>query len=502
MNDENTAALELRSVGEDGVIEGIAVKYNVVDSYRTSFAPDALTEAGPLPMLWSHDPAEPIGRWMEVRSETDGLHVKGKLNLEVARAREVHALLKAGDVSGLSVGFRTDKDERRADGTRHITRGTLREISIVTVPAVPGSGVTSVRAEECNSMTVDSENFEAVTRQLEAMDARLRAAETRANRPADEHRDEPDLETRAFSAFMRRGRESLGAEETRGLTVAADTAAGYLVAPSPLASEILKNASLYSPLRGLARVLTISSSSILLPRQTTAPAGAWVAETGTRTATTPAYDRVEITAHEAAVYVDVSHALLEDSAFDLEAEIAADLGEAFGKLEAAAFVAGDGSGKPYGFVGHADVADTLSGAAVAITADSLIDLYHAIPSLYVGNAVWGMNRQTMATVRKLKAGDGTYLWTDALSAGNPPTILGRPVVEMPELANVAAAARPIVFGDFGAGYRIVDRIAFSLMRDPYSLATTGQVRFHARRRVGGDVAKGEALRTLKVGTGS
>lgn len=77
--------------------------------------------------------------------EADGLKVRGKLNLEVQRAREVRAMLIAGDVSGLSIGFRRLKDESRAGGIRHITAARLVEISFVAVPSVPGSHVTSIR---------------------------------------------------------------------------------------------------------------------------------------------------------------------------------------------------------------------------------------------------------------------------------------------------------------------------------------------------------------------
>jgi uncharacterized protein len=136
------------AVGDDGAIEGRAVKFNVVDSYKTEFAPTAFANVrGSIPMLWSHDPAQVIGSWSVVEVRADGLTVKGKLNLAVAKAQEVRSLLQAGDVSGLSIGFRTVKDERRSNGIRRITEARLHEISIVAFPSVPGSGVTSVRTE-------------------------------------------------------------------------------------------------------------------------------------------------------------------------------------------------------------------------------------------------------------------------------------------------------------------------------------------------------------------
>ncbi|OYX10072.1 MAG: hypothetical protein B7Z15_13855, partial [Rhizobiales bacterium 32-66-8] len=97
---------------DDGTIEGIAVRFDVLDSYRTTFDRRAFAWDGKsLPLLWSHDPSEVVGSVRSVSVEADGLKVRGKLNLEVQRAREVRAMLIAGDVSGLSIGFRRLKDE-------------------------------------------------------------------------------------------------------------------------------------------------------------------------------------------------------------------------------------------------------------------------------------------------------------------------------------------------------------------------------------------------------
>jgi len=133
---------------ETGEIEGVAVRFNTVDSYRTEFAPDAFLglEGRSVPMLWAHDPANVIGSWSSFQVRGDGLTAKGKLNLAVAKAQEVRSLLQAGDIRGLSIGFRTVKDERRANGVRRIVEARLHEISIVAFPSVPGSGITSVRA--------------------------------------------------------------------------------------------------------------------------------------------------------------------------------------------------------------------------------------------------------------------------------------------------------------------------------------------------------------------
>ena len=147
MTDHLDLEVRFAAPGEDGTLEGIAVRYGVLDTYKTEFAPSAF---GPMkgrsvPMLWSHDPSTVIGSWSSVEDRGDGLAVKGKLNLDVARAREVRSLLAAGDVRGLSIGFRRLADEARQGGGRRITRAQLVEVSVVAVPSVPGSAVTSVR---------------------------------------------------------------------------------------------------------------------------------------------------------------------------------------------------------------------------------------------------------------------------------------------------------------------------------------------------------------------
>lgn len=133
--------------GDGGEIEGLAVRFDTVDSYRTTFDRRAFSWDGKsLPLLWSHDPSQVVGSVRSVTVEPDGLRIKGRLNLEVAKAREVRALLAANDIGGLSIGFRRLKDESRAGGVRHILSAQLVEVSFVAVPSVPGSGVTSVRS--------------------------------------------------------------------------------------------------------------------------------------------------------------------------------------------------------------------------------------------------------------------------------------------------------------------------------------------------------------------
>lgn len=149
-----TSDIEVRfaAPGEDGAIEGVAIRFGVVDSYGSQFAPSAFAglEGRTVPMLWSHSTADVIGSWTVTRITPTEMNVRGRLNLDVQRAREARAMIQAGDVRGLSVGFSTLKDERRG-AVRTILRATLHEVSITAFAAVPGSAVTSIRSDRAGA---------------------------------------------------------------------------------------------------------------------------------------------------------------------------------------------------------------------------------------------------------------------------------------------------------------------------------------------------------------
>jgi HK97 family phage major capsid protein len=277
---------------------------------------------------------------------------------------------------------------------------------------------------------------------------------------------------------------------------------GYINSPAAFLTELDRNLVQFSPIRSVARVSTVSVGEVILPKRTAGPTAHWVGETAGRSSAQPTYAQQPFSVKEAACYVDVSNRLIEDAAFDIEAELAFDLGEEFGRLESAAFWNGAGGDEPTGLM-SAGIQSVHSANSDAISAEDIIDLFHALPGAYAANATWAMNRTTIGAVRKLKASDGHFLWTDALTAGNPATILGRPVIECPEADDVLGGNSPqttfpIVFGDW-SHFRVFDRVATSILRDPYSIQTSGQVRFHARRRLTGGVSKTEAFRILEVG---
>ncbi len=136
------------TIADEGSVTGLAWPFGTPDRVGDVIQKGAFAKAAPpVPMLFSHDPNDPVGVWDSVEEATDGLRVKGRLLVnEVARAREVHALVKSGAMGGLSIGFRTLKQSGRKGGGRTILDLDLVEISLVTIPCHPGARVTGAKS--------------------------------------------------------------------------------------------------------------------------------------------------------------------------------------------------------------------------------------------------------------------------------------------------------------------------------------------------------------------
>ena len=304
-----------------------------------------------------------------------------------------------------------------------------------------------------------------------------------------------DDHTQAFEAYCRKGIDGLSDVEKKALTVSNDTTGGYL-APPEYIRELLKTVTEISPIRSIARVRSTGQRSVQVPKRTSTFSAQWVAESGTRSETTGYNGGLEeIPAHEYYAMVDISEQDLEDSVFDLEAEMQSEFATQFAKAEGTAFVSGDSVGKPEGILTNSSVSSVNSGSGTALTADGLLTLVHSIKSEYSRNGTFIFNRSTLAAIRQLKDTAGQYVFQPGmmLTGGVTNTILGYPYVEATDMPDVAGSAKPVVFGDFARAYMIVDRVSMAVLRDPFTQATTGNVRYIARRRVGGQIIQAEAI---------
>ncbi len=367
----------------------------------------------------------------------------------------------------------------------------------------------------------DTDPTELVTKALgdltKTVDDRLKAIETKgvdpellkridniekkANRPsAGEHKDpDAELEKKAFHAYLRHG-SAADPLELKTLIVSSDPQGGYL-APTEMSTEFLRDLIEYSPIRALATVRSTASPAVAYPKRIGRTDAKWKGELQTQEASEPTFGQVEIDVKEINTFVDISNQLLADSQGVAEAEVRMALSEDFGLKEGYAFLKGTGPLMPEGLLTNPDVASIATGNANTLgtaPADMLIDLMYSLPAAYRGRGTWLMNGRTLGAMRKLKDGQGNFLWQPALTLGAPESLLGRPVVECPDMDDVGAGATPIAFGDIATTYRIVDRLALSILVNPYSRATEGVTRIHATRRVGGAVVRAAAFKKVRV----
>lgn len=362
--------------------------------------------------------------------------------------------------------------------------------------------VTKALADLSKTFT---EKFDAQALEIKGTKDRLDAEIAKRNRPgaAEETKDEAaKAETKAFGTYLRMG-DRAPADELKTLTVSGDPQGGYL-APAEISNEFIRNLVEFSPIRSLATVRTTASASVSYPRRTGVTNAKWKGEAQSQESSEPSFGQIEVTPREVNTYVDISNQLLADSGGAAEAEVRLALSEDFGQKEGLAFVSGSTNLEPEGIMSNANVASTVTGNASTLgsaPADLLITHMYSLPAAYRARGTWLMNGSTLAAIRKLKDGTtGVYLWQPSYQAGQPETILGRPVIEVPDMDDIGAAAQPILFGDIATAYRIVDRLALSILVNPYIQATNGITRIHATRRVGGAVVQPAAIRKIICAT--
>lgn len=314
----------------------------------------------------------------------------------------------------------------------------------------------------------------------------------------------------AFQTYMRKGEQIMGAQEAKALSVGSDPDGGFVVNPD-MSGRIVTRVFETSPMRAYASVQVISTDALEGLFDLNEASSGWVGETEARPETgTPALGKWRIAVHELYAMPTATQKLLDDAEIDMESWLASKVADKFARDEAAAFVNGNGVGKPRGFLSYAGgttlpgtierIKTGANGAFVAAPngGDALIDALYGLKSPYRVNATWFMNRSTAKLVRKLKDTDGAYLWAPGIVAGQPATLLGYPVASFEDMPDPATGSLSIAVGDMRAAYQIVDRAGIRTVRDPYSAKP--YVQFYTTRRVGGDVVNFEAIKLLEFAT--
>ena len=384
------------------------------------------------------------------------------------------------------------------------------------------------------------EKIDAALDDLADVKKRLELAETRAARPgigggngeqidspeAREHREalrswlrdpkDHDRQVRLHRAQKDMAKKigDDGWEQRAAQVITSTGSAGGFALPEQIESTIARLGRDISPIRQIATVRSVGTSDYKELFDVNGAAFAWIGENGSRTQTNTS-DLAEVTPTmgSAYSYPQATEESLDDLFFNVESWLMETVAEALGQGEGAAFVSGNGTNRPTGFLAGPTPVTTVDAsrafgtlqyvaggqaAAMPTSADVFYDLVYALRARYRANARWVMNKLVLSAVRKYKDTTNQYLWQPSLALGQPDTFMGYPITEAEDMPAVAANAFPIAFGDFREGYLIVDRVGMRITRD--EITAPGFVKFHVRKRVGGIIRNSQAIKLLRIST--
>ncbi|WP_313120113.1 phage major capsid protein [Proteiniclasticum ruminis] len=337
------------------------------------------------------------------------------------------------------------------------------------------------------------ERQEAMDRELSAM-----ISKPLASRPERMNEEKTGRASDAYkSAFWGAMRNKMNPSVQNALQIGTDSEGGFLV-PDEYENQLIQALQEANVLRNLCNVINTSHGDRKIPVVASHGSAAWMDEVGAFNESDDAFTQVTLSAYKLGTMLKVSDELLNDSYFDLEAYIAVEFARRIGAAEEEGFLTGNGSSKPTGLLhttGGASLGVTAA-SATAITMDEVLDLYHSLKSSYRKNGTFLVNDATIKAIRKLKDGQGQYLWQPSVQAGTPDTILNRPVISSQFMPVAAAGEKTILFGDFKY-YWIADRQGRTFKRLNELYAANGQVGFLASQRLDAKLILPEAIKVLQ-----
>lgn len=328
------------------------------------------------------------------------------------------------------------------------------------------------------------------------------------NRGEESKSEKEDLHAKAVELFLSKGKDALDEDQIKALATDTDGNGGYGLAIAQ-AAKITDFMFETSPMRAYASVGNISTGEWKALIDSDEAGAGWVGERAGRGATsTPTLGEKTITTHE--LYADprATQTMIDDASFDVANWLAGKVSRKFSRMENTAFVNGDGIVMPRGILTYADgvigpsgerekIEQIDSGAVGAIDADAMFDLQGALKADYNGNARFFFNRATLTDIRKLKDGQGNYLWEPGFNGGVGPTLLGKQYALFEDMPALATDSLSVAYGDMREAYQIVDRTGIRVLRDPYTARP--YVSFYTTKRTGGDVVNYEALKLMVTG---
>ena len=357
--------------------------------------------------------------------------------------------------------------------------------------------------------------------QIKNLNEKMEALEAKAARP--------DLSTQSIkesntmdskdmlSTFARKGVEGLRAKAA-DVQISVDAQGGYAL-PIEVSRNIIELQHESSPIRQLVGGISTSTTDYSQLVSLGGSASGWVGETAARPNTgSPELAKISAVFGEVYASPKAYQHVLEDSFFNVEAWLAGEVAREFSEQENSAFLNGNGTNKPVGILNGLDTTAAYmagdatrafgkyqvikSGQATSLgaTSDAVINLLRSVvlntKTGYLGNAKWMMSRATHNVLVDLKTTDGEYFLQRDITEAAAGRIFGYEIVINEDMADIGAGNMPIVFGDFAAGYQVVDRVGVSMLRDPYS--AHGAISFYTRKRVGSMLLNTEALKVVAI----
>lgn len=302
--------------------------------------------------------------------------------------------------------------------------------------------------------------------------------------------------------------------ETRAADARTSTnASGGFALPEEIERAIARIGVDISPIRALSTVRTVGTPDYKELFDTNGAAFEWIGETDTRAQTnTPDLAEVAPTFGMASAKPQATEESLDDLFFNVEDWLVSSAAEAIYQGEGAAFISGNGTKKPTGFLSGPTPVTTVDAsrafgtlqyiaggqaAAMPTSPDTFFDMIYSLRARYRANATWVTSKAVLSSIRKYKeATTNAYMWQPALTAGQPSSFAGFPIVEAEDMPAVGAGTFPLAFGDFKEGYLIADRVGMRMTRD--EITTPGYVKFYIRKRVGGKLRNTQAIKLLKI----
>ena len=343
----------------------------------------------------------------------------------------------------------------------------------------------------------------------------LEAAVARMAASVEEKAGDKKVDNSAYNAAIKKWLSAKSPEnlrldeaEAKALQSNIDPQGGYSVMPFIGGVEKISFES--SPVRALATVQTIGTDEYKGFYDDDEFDAGWVGQVSTRAETDAAdLGMFSVAVREVYARFKISDRLLDDSMFNMESWSQQHVADKIARTEATGFVVGSGSLQPQGLATatantstpagyvRGEIGTKTTAGAAAITTDELVDLRTNLKAIYRPNAYFAFTRATEGYIRKLKDGQGNYIWQPSYQMGVADSLLGQRVVIMEDMADIATGAISVVLADFRSTYLIVDRVGLSVLKDPYSAASTGQCLFHIRKRVGGGIKNWDSMKYLK-----